>query len=111
MVSRDSVRIALSIAALNDLEVLACNINNAYLKVDCRERVWLVSGPEFGSESGNNMLVRKALYGSKSSGASFRAFLAENYYAMGYRMSYANPDLWLRPAVKLDGFKYYEYIL
>jgi hypothetical protein len=31
VVSRDSVRIALTIAALNDLDILACDIQNAYL--------------------------------------------------------------------------------
>ena len=30
---------------------------------------------------------------------------------MGYRPNYADPELWLRPAVKLDGSKYYEYII
>ena len=30
---------------------------------------------------------------------------------MGYRMSYVNPDLWLRPVVKPYGFYYYGYIL
>ena len=30
---------------------------------------------------------------------------------MGYRPSYANPYLCLRPAVKPDGFGYYEYII
>jgi hypothetical protein len=35
VVSRDSVRIALTIAALNDLSVLACNIQNAYLTDKC----------------------------------------------------------------------------
>ena len=44
VVSRDSFRIALKIAALNDLDVLACDIHNAYLKADCRERVWVVAG-------------------------------------------------------------------
>ena len=34
VVSRDSVRIALTIAALNELIVLACNIKNAYLTAD-----------------------------------------------------------------------------
>jgi hypothetical protein len=29
-VSRDSVRIALMIAALNDLDILVCNIQNVY---------------------------------------------------------------------------------
>jgi hypothetical protein len=111
VVSRDSVRIALTMAALNDLEILACDIQNAYLTADCRERVWVIAGPEFGSEAGKPMLVKKALYGLKSSGAAFRAYLAETLDAMGYRPSYADPDVWLRPAIKPDGFEYYEYIL
>jgi hypothetical protein len=56
-------------------------------------------------------MIKKALYGLKSSGAAFRAHLTEMLDAMGYKPSYADPDVWLRPAVKPDGFKYYEYIL
>ena len=67
--------------------------------------------PGFGSKAGNNILVRKALYGLNSSGAAFRAFLVDNLGAMGNQTSYADPDLWLRPAVKPDGFEYYEYII
>ena len=111
VVSRESVRISLMIAALNDLDVLAFDIQNSYLMVDCIERVYVVAGPEFGSEDGNNMMVKKAFYGLKISGAAFRAFLADTLDAMGYWMSYADPDLWLQPAVNLGGFKYYEYIL
>ena len=48
VVSRDSVRIALNIAALNELDVLACDINNAYLTALYREKIWTFSGPEFG---------------------------------------------------------------
>jgi hypothetical protein len=48
VVLRDSVRIALTIAALNDLRrVMACDIQNAYLTADCREKIWTVAGPEF----------------------------------------------------------------
>ena len=57
------------------------------------------------------MLARKAIYGLKSSGTVFRSFLAETLDTMGYRPSYANPCLWLRPAVKTDGSEYSEYIL
>ena len=109
--SRDSVRIELAISALKDLDVFACDIQNNYLIEYCREPLWVVARPEFGSEARNNMLVRKALYGLKISGAAFGAFLADNLYAMVYRPSYADPDLWLRPAVKPDGLEYYEYIL
>ena len=54
--SRDSVQIALKIADLNDLDILACDIQSAYLTADCREQVWVVAGPDFGSEAGKNML-------------------------------------------------------
>ena len=52
VVSHDSVRLAFLIAALNDLDVMACNVGNAYLNVPCREKVWFVAGPEFRSRQG-----------------------------------------------------------
>jgi hypothetical protein len=111
VVSRDLVCIALTIAALNDLDIMACGIQNAYLTADCPEKCWTAFAPKFGSEAGLPMIIKKALYGLKSSGAAFRAHLAEPLDAMGYKPSYADPDVWLQPAVKPDGFKYYEYIL
>ena len=111
VVSRDSVRIALTIAALNDLKVMACDIQNAYLTADCREKIWTKAGPEFGSEVGTLFLVKKALYGLKSAGAAFRSLLAETLHDIGYTPTKADPDVWLRPAVKRDGFQYYEIVL
>ena len=63
LVSRDSVRIALTIAALNELDIIACDIKNAYLTSLCRENMWTFTGPEFGEEEGTLMLVKMALYG------------------------------------------------
>ena len=111
VVSRDSVRIALTIAALNDLKVLTCDIQNAYLTAKCREKIWTRAGPEFGSDQGKIMIVVRALYGLKSSGAAFRALLAETLHDLGYVPSKADPDVWMRPAVKSNGFTYYEYVL
>jgi Reverse transcriptase (RNA-dependent DNA polymerase) len=111
VVSRDSVRIALTVAALNDLKLMACDIQNAYLTADCREKIWTRAGPEFGSESGTIFLVKKALYGLKSAGAAFRALLADTLHDLGYRATKADPDVWLRPAVKANGFEYYEIVL
>jgi hypothetical protein len=42
VVSRDSVRVAFTIAALNDLKVLACDIQNAFLSAKCREKYGLL---------------------------------------------------------------------
>ena len=51
VVSRDSVRIALTLAALNDLDVLGCDIQNAYISAPCREKIYCIAGQEFGSDA------------------------------------------------------------
>lgn len=111
VVARDSVRICLTLAALNDLNILAGDIENAYLSAPCREKVWLRGGEEFGHLAGKVLVIRQALYGLKSSGAAFRAFLAEKLDHIGFKSSIADPDVWMRPAIKASGEEYYEYML
>lgn len=84
VVSRDSVRILLTIAALNELDVLGANVQNAFLTAHNKEKCWMIAGPEFGSEEGKVFLVVKALYGLKSASFSFRSFMAETLTAMGF---------------------------
>ena len=67
VVSRNRVQITLTIAALNDLKVLSCDIQNAYLTVDFRENMWTIAGPEFGSDQGKIILMVRVLYGINSS--------------------------------------------
>jgi hypothetical protein len=58
------------------------------------------------------MVVFRALYGFKSSGASWRAMLAQSLTDIGYtRSTYVDPDVWIRAAFKPDGFEYYEMVL
>ena len=83
VVSRYSVRITLTIAALNGLDILAYYIQNSYLTAKCRELIWTTAGPEFGSEEGRTMVVKLALYGLKSSGAAFRVKLASLLHDIG----------------------------
>jgi hypothetical protein len=90
---------------------MACDIQNAYLTADCREKIWTIAEPEFGSEAGMIFLVRKALYGLKSAGAAFRSLLADTLMDTGYKPTKADPDVWIRPATKSNGFEYYEMVL
>ena len=69
VVSRDSVRVMFLIAASNDLDVKMCEIGNAYLNAETRERVWFIAGMEWGSGKGSKVIITRALYGLKSSGA------------------------------------------
>ena len=47
VVSRESVRIALAYAAMNDIGMTACDIRNAYLQAPSSERHYVIRGPEF----------------------------------------------------------------
>jgi hypothetical protein len=69
VVSQDTVRIALTMAALHDLEFTAAAIQNAYLTAPCTEKVATVCGPEFGVNQGQTVIIVRALYGLKSSGS------------------------------------------
>jgi hypothetical protein len=112
VVSRDSVRIAFLLAALNDIDLLTADIGNAYLNAPTREKVYTTAGLEFGAElQGRPVLIVRALYGLKSSGAAWRAHLASTLQSLNFTSSLADPDVWYRPAVKPDGFQYYEYLL
>ena len=93
VVARDTVRIAFLIAALNDLDVMSCDIGNTYLNVPCREKIWCEAGIEFGSDKGKVLKIVRALYGLKSSGASWRKMVATSLIDLGYFPSKADPDL------------------
>jgi hypothetical protein len=49
VVSRDSIRISFLIAALNDLDILACDIQGAYLNAETKELIYTVAGLEHGA--------------------------------------------------------------
>jgi hypothetical protein len=57
VVSRELVRAALTLDALNDLDVKMADIENAYLKAPITEKVWTVLGPEFGDGAGKRALM------------------------------------------------------
>lgn len=112
VVSRDSVRLAFLAAALNDLDVLAADIQNAYLTAPTKEKVYAIAGPEFGSDRGRPARIVRALYGLKSSGKMFREFFAKTLREeMKFVPCKADPDVWMRKATKANGFHYWEYIL
>ena len=104
VVSRESVRIAFTIAALNDLDIFAADIQNAYLTAPCGEKIMFTCGPEFGSEyKGKTATVIRALYRLRSSGAAFRNRLASCMETLGYFPCKADPDVWMRAGRKSDG--------
>jgi Reverse transcriptase (RNA-dependent DNA polymerase) len=107
VVSRESVRIAFLIAALYDLDVMMFDVGNAYLNAATTEKLYTIAGAEFGpDEERKVMIIRRALYGLKSSGAAYRAHFAATLTELNFVSCRADPDVWMRPATKEDGFKF-----
>ena len=111
VVSRDSVQLAFLIAKLNGLDVMACDVGNAYLHAPCREKVWFKGGIETGEDMGKVLVITRALYGLKSSGASWRSTLTGTLIDLGFQETYADPDVWRRSATRANGIHYYELLL
>ena len=111
VVSRDSVRLAFLIAALNDLDIMSCDIGNAYLNAPCREKIWFKAGIECGEDKGKVMIITRALYGLKSSGAAWRSMFADSLRKMGWVPTRVDPDVYRRRNVNENGEAYYELLL
>jgi len=84
------------LAELNELEIMSADIGNAYLKAYTKEKVYCVAGPEFGDLAGHTLIIIKALYGLRTSGARFHERLVDTLRDLGFKPSYADPDLWMR---------------
>ena len=97
---------------LNHLDVTACDIRNAYLQAPSSEKHYVICGPEFGLEHiGKVALIRRALYGGKSSGADFWRHLRTCMQHLGFESCKADSDIWMQPAQKENGTTYWEYVL
>jgi hypothetical protein len=69
VVTLRSLRLCMLLAELNGLKVEAADIGNAYLEAYTKEKLYVVAVPEFGDRQGNVMIIVKALYGLRTSGA------------------------------------------
>ena len=56
-------------------------------------------------------MIHRALYGGKAAGRDFRNHLCSCMEFLNFKSCLADPDVWMRPAIKSDGNTYYEYIL
>ena len=112
VVSRESVRIALTYAALNNLDVVAADIQNAYLQAPSSEKHFVICGDEFGVEHrGKIALIKRALYGGKSSGADFWRHLRTCMEHLDFIPCKADSEVWMRKAMTRDGEPHWEYVL
>ena len=77
VVSFRSIRLIAFISELNELELWAANISNAYLMSYTDEKVCIIAGPEFGSLEGHLLIIVRALYGLKFSGVCWHVRMSQ----------------------------------
>jgi hypothetical protein len=98
--------------SLNGLGVTAADICNAYLQAPSSQKDFITCGLEFGLEhAGKKALIHRTLYGGKTAGHNFCNHLQECMAHLGFKPCCADPDVWMRPAMKPDGHHYFECVL
>ena len=106
VVSLRSMRIAIVAGELNDLEIMVGDISSAYLEAFTQEKVYFIAGPEFGPLEGHLLVIVRALYGLRTSGARWHDRYADVMRIMGFHPCKADPDVWMK-----DCTTHYEYVL
>src|SRR5215210_7598060 len=91
-----SIRTCIFLAELNGLSLCAADVGNAYIEALTNEKLYIVAGPEFGELEGHTLIVHKALYGLRTSGARWAERLADSLCDLGFSSSYADPAIWMR---------------
>ena len=96
VVSLRSLRIVIFLAELNGLELWGADVGNAYLEAHTKEKVYIVAGKGFGALEGHTLVISKALYGLRSSGLRWHERFSDTLRDMGFEISKADPDVWMR---------------
>jgi hypothetical protein len=95
VVSIRAFRIVTFLAELNRLNLWATDIGNAYLEAKTREKIYIIGGPEFGNRQDHFLIIDRALYGLKSSGARWHDRFADCMRDLHFFPCRAEPDVWV----------------
>ena len=96
VVSLRGLRLTIFLAELNQLELWCTDVGNAYLEARTDEKIYIIAGNEFGLREGHTLIIHKALYGLRSSGARWWERFSEVLLEMGFFPSRAENDIWMK---------------
>ena len=105
VVSLRSIRIVTFLAELNELELWGTDVGNAYLESYTKEKVYIIAGEEFGDRKGHLLVITRALYGLRTSGARWHDRFYDVLRAMGWTPCKSEQDVWMK---RVDD--HWEYI-
>ena len=111
----DSVRIALTHASFNKLKlkVTAADIQSTYSYAPLLEKHYVICNDDVVIENREKffLISCSVLYGGKIKGHDYWVYMGKYIKESGYISCQRDPDIWKQMTKKVDGLKYWEYLL
>jgi hypothetical protein len=111
VVSRESMCITFTIAALNDLNVLCADIENAHLKRSMPREVYNLDQNRVQCRRRPMGYHLACIIWFEELQCCLAGPLGSNNVHLKFQSYKADPYVWFCPATKKDGSKYYDYLL
>ena len=96
VVSTEAVCLGFVLAQIQGLQCIAGDVGNAFLNAFTHKKIYIQAGPEFGNLEGRIMVMKKAVYGTKTAALRFHESLSIRLRRIGFRPSEAEPDFWYK---------------
>ena len=102
-----SVRLIGVIADKMGLKQLCGDLSKAYVNADTSHKVYVpVSGPKFGSQTGQMIVIKRALYGLSASGADWYRHFSTTLRHIRFAPTIFYRDVWTKLAESDDNYEY-----
>ncbi|MGH7974171.1 MAG: reverse transcriptase domain-containing protein, partial [bacterium] len=106
-VSSANIRLLIYLIVHSNTNVVSGDIGTAYVNAFTEEKIFSHAGPEFGKRQGMKVILRKALYGLKSSANAWYHHLGNDLKQMGFSRSRLDPSIWYRD--DKSGYDYFAH--
>ena len=84
VVSTEAVCLVFVLAQIQGLQCIAGDVGNTFLTAFTHEKIYIQAGPEFGNLEGRKMVLKKAVYGTKTVALCFHDSLSVHLQRIGF---------------------------
>ena len=84
VVSTEAVCLGFVLAQIQGLQCIAGDVSNAFLTAFTHKKIYIQAGPEFGNLEGRIMVMKKAVYGTKTAALQFHELLSIRLQRIGF---------------------------
>ena len=112
VVSLKGLKITILLSELKKFELWSTDVGNSYLNSYTDEKISIIEVPEFGDREGHTLIIRKELYGLKSSGLRWWERFSDILSEIKFFPYRSEDDMWM--IFRKDNYEYisrYVYYL